>query len=96
VKAFPKEHRINCIKWPAYPSDLNSVEHLWFALKRRMYKYFPEYINYLVAQEEWDGFCEALKMCWRTIPAQLIKTLIMSMPQRLTAVRKARGWQTNY
>jgi hypothetical protein len=56
-----------------------------------MYKHFPEYINYLVAQEEWDGFCEALKVCRRTIPAQLIKTLIMSMPQRFTAVRKARG-----
>jgi hypothetical protein len=40
------------IKWTAYPSDFNSIEHLWFALKRRMYKHFPEYINYLVAQEE--------------------------------------------
>jgi hypothetical protein len=35
---------------------------------------------------------KALKECWRTI----LSRLIMSMPQRLTAVRKARGWQTKY
>jgi hypothetical protein len=37
-----------------------------------------------------------LKECWRSIPGKLIKQLIMSMPQRLGACRRARGWQTKY
>jgi hypothetical protein len=61
-----------------------------------MYSLYPQYKNWSQAEEEWGGFCEALKECWRGIPARLIKRLIMSMPRRLAAVRKARGWQTKY
>jgi hypothetical protein len=61
-----------------------------------MYKHYLQYNNYSVAQKEWDGFCEALKECWWTIPRQLIKQLIMSILQRLAAVRKARGWQPKF
>ena len=96
VAAFHREHHINCIEWPAYSPDLNPIEHLWWVLKRRMYKLYPQYNNFSQAQEEWDGFCEALKECWRGIPTKLIKRLIMSMPRRLAVVRKARGWQTKY
>jgi transposase len=96
VIAFHQEHHINAIVWPAYSPDLNPIEHLWWVLKRRMYKLYPQYNNYSQAQDEWDGFCEALKVCWRGIPKKLIKRLIMSMPRRLHAVRKARGWQTKY
>jgi transposase len=96
VRSFLQQHHINTINWPAYSPDLNPIEHLWHALKRRMFKLYPQYNNWSQAQEEWDGFCEALKECWRGIPAKLIKRLIMSMPRRLAAVRRARGWQTKY
>jgi transposase len=96
VAAFLQEHHINTIAWPPYSPDLNLIEHLWWAFKRRMYKHYPQH-NYLSqAEEEWDRFCEALKECWRSIPSKLIKRLIMSMPQRLDACRRARGWQTKY
>ena len=96
VAAFHIEHHINTIKWPAYSPDLNPIEHLWWALKRRMFKHYPQYNNYSKVAEEWEGFCEALKKCWRSIPGKLIKRLILSMPRRLNAVQKARGWQTKY
>jgi transposase len=96
VAAFFRDHHITSIVWPAYSPDLNPIEHLWWVLKRRMFRLYPQYNNYSKAQEEWDGFCEALKECWRGIPGKLIKQLIMSMPRRLAAVRKARGWQTKY
>jgi transposase len=96
VVAFLARHHIRVIKWPAYSPDLNPIEHLWWWLKKRMYKVYPQYNNFSVAEEEWDGFCDALKECWRQVPRVLIKKLIMSMPRRLTAVRKARGWQTKY
>ena len=96
VAAFFREHHITSIVWPAYSPDLNPIEHLWWVLKRRMFKLYPQYTNYSKAQEEWDGFCKALKECWRSIPGKLIKRLIMSMPRRLGAVKKAHGWQTKY
>jgi hypothetical protein len=35
-----------------------------------------------------------LKECWRAIPGRLIKQLIMSMPARIQACQRARGWHT--
>jgi hypothetical protein len=96
VAAFLQRYYINTIDWPPYSPDLNPIEHLWWRLKRLMFKHFPQYNNYSRAEEEWDGFCEALKECWRRIPGKLIRRLILSMPQRLAACRKARGWQTKY
>jgi len=96
VRAFLAEHGITTIDWPPYSPDLNPIEHLWWVLKKLVFKHYPQYNNYSRAQEEWEGFCEALKRCWRMIPGRLIKELILSMPRRLAACRKARGWQTKY
>jgi transposase len=96
VAAFLQEHYINTIAWPPYSPDLNPIEHLWWALKRWMYKHYLQYNNLSQAKEEWNGFCKALKECWRSIPSKLIKRLIMSMPQRLDVCRHVQGWQTKY
>ena len=96
VRAFLLTHYINTIAWPPYSPDLNPIEHLWWHLKKRMFKHYPQYNNYSTAIEEWEGFVEALKECWKSIPGKLIKALIMSMPRRLGACRRARGWQTKY
>ena len=96
VRAFLAEHQITTLDWPAYSPDLNPIEHLWWQLKRRMNKFYPQYNNYSETQEQWDGFCKALKDCWRRIPRRYIEQLIKSMPRRLAACRAARGWQTKY
>jgi len=96
VRAFLAEHGITTINWPPYSPDLNPIEHLWWVLKKLVYKHYPQYNNFSRAEKEWEGFCEALKRCWRMIPGRLIKALIMSMPRRLAACRKAKGWQTKY
>jgi transposase len=72
TRDFLNQHHINPINWPAYSPDLNPIEHLWWHLKKSMYKRYPQYNNYSRAKEEWDGFCEALKECWRSIPSKLI------------------------
>jgi transposase len=63
TRAFLAEHHITPITWPAYSPDLNPIEHLWYHLKKSMYKFYPQYNNYIRATEEWDGFCRALKEC---------------------------------
>jgi transposase len=68
VREFLADHHINPIIWPPYSSDLNPIKHLWRHLKKRMHKSHPQYSNYSTAEEEWDGFCNALKECWRSIP----------------------------
>lgn len=96
VAAFLQRHHVSTIKWPPYSPDLNPIEHLWHHLKRRMFKDFKQYDTHSKAQADWDGFCKALKTCWRRIPGALIKRLILSMPRRIAACRKAGGWQTKY
>jgi len=96
ARAWLTSKHITPIQWPPYSPDLNPIEHLWWHLKKRMHKFYPQYNNYRVAEEEWEGFCEALKECWRRIPSSLIKHLIMSMPRRMAACRKAHGLQTKY
>jgi hypothetical protein len=48
------------------------------------------------SESDWDALKEAIKEAWLAIPNWLIKKLIESMPRRLAAVRKAKGWQTKY
>ena len=39
---------------------------------------------------------EALRIAWEKVPQELIDRLIDSMPRRMAAVRKAKGWYTRY
>jgi transposase len=96
VQEFIRRHRIRVINWPPYSPDLNPVEHMWWVLKKMMYKHYPQYNNLNQAEEEWDRFCEALQECWRRIPGALIKRLITSMSARIRACKKAKGYQTKY
>ena len=48
------------------------------------------------SESDWDALKAAIVEAWQKIPNSLIKRLVESMPQRLEAVRKAKGWQTKY
>jgi hypothetical protein len=61
-----------------------------------MHKFYPQFNNYSVAEEECEAFGKALKEYWLSIPEKLIRNLIMSMPRWIAAVHKVQGWQKNY
>jgi transposase len=90
------DHGIWTIDFPPYSPDLNPIEHLWWALKQLLQKHYPHLSTRGRGQDEWNQFCEALKDCWRRIPTSLIRRLILSMPRRIRACERARGYQTKY
>ena len=46
VRAFLAEHGITVINWPPYSPDLNPIEHLWWVLKKLIYKHYLQYNNF--------------------------------------------------
>jgi transposase len=94
TRDFLNQHHINPVNWPPYSPDLNTIERLGWHLKKNMYKRCPQYNNHSRAEEEWVGFCEALKECWRSIPGKHIKRLVLSMPQCLHVCSCASGLQS--
>jgi transposase len=91
-----ERHGIWVIEWPPYSPDLNPIEHMWHALKRLVHKLYPDLDKLGRSQEDLDYLCKCLKEAWKKIPNSLIYKLITSMPRRLGAVRRARGYQTKY
>ncbi|GFY18366.1 transposable element Tcb2 transposase [Trichonephila clavipes] len=62
------------MEWPASSPDMNTIEHVWDALGRRVPGQPPQTLQELerALLEEWDR-----------IPQLMINSLMDSMPQRL-------------
>ena len=85
-------HDVSVLDWPPYSPDLNPIEHMWLALKRTLHKLHPKFDTMGESVEEWEAFEMGLKEAWATIPDELIKKLILSMPRRLEACRVSKGF----
>ena len=48
------------------------------------------------SKEDLERLQAALKEAWWKLPKSLMRRLIESLPRRLHAVRKAKGWQTKH
>ncbi|THC88386.1 hypothetical protein EYZ11_012163 [Aspergillus tanneri] len=89
-------HGIWVIKWPPHSPDLNPIEHVWNLLKRKLLELHPYLYLQGKSQSDWRNFEEAIQEAWWAIPQALIDNLIDSMPRRVMAVYRARGWYTKY
>jgi archaellum biogenesis protein FlaJ (TadC family) len=89
-------HDVEVLDWPPYSLDLNPIEHIWLALKRKLHKLHPKFNTIGDIAEEWETFDAGLKEAWDAIPNSVIKKLILSMLDRLTAYKATGGYQTKY
>ena len=90
------EHGIEFIDWPAHSPDLNPIEHVWKALKANIRKMFPHLEELKDNEADREELIKCLKKAWDAITPEQITTLIDSIPRRLAAVRRAKGWYTKY
>jgi hypothetical protein len=73
---------------PAKSPDLNCIEDLWSYMDREIRKKRNiQDINQLQKK---------LKKIWKTIPLELVRASVDSMPRRLDACIKLRGERTSY
>ena len=52
VRQFIADYRIMTINWPPYSSDLNPIEHLWWMLKKLMFKHYLKLATVCRVEEE--------------------------------------------
>lgn len=89
VQDYLQEVGIHKLEWPARSPDLNPIEHIWDMLKRKIKSVSnpPETLSEIRS---------AARAAWESIPQVDIKNLIQSMPDRMQAVIKARGGNTQF
>lgn len=89
VKEYLKEVGISVLSFPARSPDLNPIEHLWDIMGRR-----------LRTRSQPDWTLGELEMAsieeWENISQEEIQNLILSMPNRIQEVLRARGGVTRY
>ena len=88
-QGFLNQNHIRILPWPALPSDLSPIEHLWDELGRRVcHRKHPT--------ETLHELCDALGHEWKNIPQAFIQRLIGSMHRRCEAVIAARDGHARY
>ncbi|GFY14165.1 transposable element Tcb1 transposase [Trichonephila clavipes] len=87
VEDFLFKERIVRMEWPACSPDMNPIEHVWDALRRRVAGRQPP-------PQTLQELERALLEEWDRIPHLVINSLIDSMPQRCSTLLAVRGNHT--
>lgn len=89
VTDWKNENSINFFPWPAQSPDLNPIEHVWDFLERQVRKRDPR-------PKSTEELILALQEEWVKIDSNFLETLVSSMPRRVRAVIKSKGYPTKY
>lgn len=75
--------KIKILPWPAYSPDLNPIENLWAIMETNLRsRHSPSSLSELI---------KAVRTEWNSIPQEVLRGLIESMPRRVNAVIGVRG-----
>lgn len=89
VHKWLEENQIVHLPWPAQSPDLNPIENIWDELERRVRGRIP----LPTSEAELFSFLEEE---WYNIDESVYHKLVSSMPDRLYAVKKAKGNPSKY
>lgn len=78
-----RDNDVVLMDWPARSPDLNPIENLWSVLDQQLARNPPRGMEDLKAK---------LVDFWQAISPETIKNLVESMPKRVNACLKAKGW----
>ena len=97
VKKWFEEMDIPFTDWPPYSPDLNPIENAWALLKKKVLEMHPE-LEHVTGKSEEDiqELERALIEAWEALPDSLFENLVKSMPKRVKACYRAKGWHTKY
>jgi len=89
VIEWKEEILISSLPWPAQSPDLNPIEHLWDILGRKVHEHKPHPKNL-------TELSNVLQSEWLKISNNDLEKLVNSMPRRVGAVIKNKGYPTEY
>ncbi len=78
---------------PARSPDLNPIENLFHIVKKQIQS---QAIAERIYKETWHEFKARVRKTILNIPITYVNNLLLSMPKRIDAVIKCRGFRTKY
>ena len=87
TKDWFQTKKVNVMNWPAQSPDLNPIENLW------------SYLDLLVKDRKCntpEELFEVIEKAWFDISQSYLQGLVDSMPKRIKAVIKNKGYPCKY
>lgn len=89
IEEFKRENDIHGMTWPAQSPDLNIIENVWLRIKRSLQRTAQNINN---PQE----LFAAIEAIWVELTVDYIRNLYNSIPRRILAVIRSKGFLTKY
>ena len=89
VRNWLVKSKLKVLDWPSRSPDLNPIEHLWAEVELRLRRLVPPPTSL-------RGLWDKLQDVWNGVEVEVCRRLILTMPERIQAVIKAKGGHTRW
>jgi hypothetical protein len=97
VKSLLQEYNIPLMPWPAQSPDLNPIENLWPDIKHRFHLQFLDLgQNPSTAAHAIARYSAMIKDVWENTDIELVRKVVLSMPERVDRVIERKGGHTGF
>ncbi|HXS15321.1 MAG TPA: transposase [Candidatus Saccharimonadales bacterium] len=89
VQNYLNNKQMVVLDWASQSPDMNPIEHAWKRCKDAIYARSDR-------ASTLDDVFDIIKEEWTSIPLDYFRNLVTSMPNKINALIKAKGWHTDY